>query len=1519
MLEIKMRELTTIQAAYLVGRQSGQAMGGIAAHIYAEFDSEHLDQIRLAQAVTKLFTQHPMLRMQITPEGQQTIAPLSSIHQLMVDDIEHLSPEDTCAFLSNKRVSMTDQQLDLSQGQGAQISLTRHANGQCRLHIDVDMMAVDAQSFRILVADLARFYHDPAAGSEAPVGVSFFDYLAQQAADCYLIAKRKVDKQWWQGQLATVADAPSLPYVSESIDRQHGHSQRFTHLFTTAERTAIEGLAKQHHLTLTQLFLALFSQAVGSACDKPNFRLNVPTFHRGFYTQDVDLTIGDFSNLLIYSASLRAQESTLQLCRRTANQLNQLLNHESYSGVAVMRDLSRLHGAVQASPIVFTSGMDIAGDNLFADEVTQAFGKMNWVISQSAQVTLDAQIAPAYDGIFVNWDVRMDVFPDGFVDTLFNKFIAMVQALAGDPQSIHHTLEHTLAKLGFACPVLPLPSSDPKPLTELQKSYLLGRSTHIPMGGCAMHEFREYRGQIDPSVVEMRLQHLVAKYSALRTHIDDVKLVQYVSAEPALNYQCHDLQHLAIDAALQQVESIRQASSHAKLELSKSPWSVTVIQLPASDLAYQTLVFTSFDALIVDGRTHSLILSELLQKDSEQGDELAASFANTQANDKGGKSAPDSAKRQADEAYWLNKLNPECAPPALPWKQRLDQIKGSRYQRESIVIEKSLLTQLTMVGAAHSLFLNSTLSALILEGISYWTSEQEMRVGFPVAIPQSERPLGNDSTFVMLEYRKNEGCLLARAQGMQNDMLEALEHLDFSGIDINRQLINARSTALALPVVLTNGLAWHTLSAQDDLVFFDGITQTPQVALDIRLNFDEHKNLVLSFDFAVEALEQRVVVAILEAIERHIQTLCETQSFAIASHQVLNLDHYKLNRDSNEFACSQFLAKIADNLGANASTDIAIICGERRISYQDFGADVHKVMQHLAHLGLGQGDVLAICLPKSPEHLVVTLACSLSGIIWVPIDASSPEGRLDYLLSNCNANLVVTLAPSTRANAVTYDSLLQSVTSTYEPLSQQALVELSQSEQGAYYLYTSGTTGKPKCVVVNSRATSNVIGETCKAWQITSDDVLMCVTPFHHDLSVFDIFAAFSSGATLVLPAAGEEKDAIRWNQLVEQHGITIWQSVPALMEMLLACMQGEKLKSLRLVCQGGDYVKPKTIDELRALPQDITLVSIGGPTETTIWSIWHFITDQDKTVIPYGKPFPANQYYIMDGLGKHVPQGVVGRIMTAGVNLASGYLADGELTQTDFVTIMDHQGKPVRAFRTGDLGYYREDGNIIFAGRVNGYVKVRGVRVSLPDVEKELNLCPLIEQVLIVDYTERNGDIALGAIYTLAEGQSASAAEIREFAQQCLPNSHVPSQLLELEQLPLSRNGKFDRIQARELLVNAMTQAKPEQQVAARSVKPNNGAANSTVATTGDLITNLVTTNVTRTNIAAIIAAYEQATGQQSADFDEESALLSLGLKPSHLKGVAAELGRVFGRKVLAHKLIKCRNVKEVAAVVLG
>ncbi len=283
------------------------------------------------------------------------------------------------------------------------------------------------------------------------------------------------------------------------------------------------------------------------------------------------------------------------------------------------------------------------------------------------------------------------------------------------------------------------------------------------------------------------------------------------------------------------------------------------------------------------------------------------------------------------------------------------------------------------------------------------------------------------------------------------------------------------------------------------------------------------------------------------------------------------------------------------------------------------------------------------------------------------------------------------------------------------------LQELSSSPEAAYYLYTSGTTGKPKCVVLSNRSTDNVIGSTNAEWEITSGDIFISASPLHHDMSVYEVFGCLTAGGTLVQPAEGEEKDAVRWNQLIDAHGVTIWSSVPTIFEMLLSCRQEPELANLRLINQGGDYLKPAVIAEVRRSNPAIRLSSIGGPTETTIWSIWHRICSEDTGNIPYGRPLPANRYFVLNEKGEHCPVGVVGRIHSSGVNTALGYLEDGELRQHDFVMIRDEHGEPVRAFRSGDRGRYRRDGLILFDSRVQA--TSRCAASAFPCLTSRMNL----------------------------------------------------------------------------------------------------------------------------------------------------------------------------------------------------
>lgn len=1011
-------------------------------------------------------------------------------------------------------------------------------------------------------------------------------------------------------------------------------------------------------------------------------------------------------------------------------------------------------------------------------------------------------------------------------------------------------------------------------LKPLQQAYLLGRSEHVPLGGVAMQDFREFRGRIDIDALKNRLLNLVKHHESLRTRIDSTKLVEWTASVPVVNFDVVDLTALTNAEALQKIQSLRDDFAHHLFEFSRSPWHITAFQLPppACDGEDTAVVFARFDALILDGRSISALMATLF--DTADIPTATTNSINDQPI--------DSAKRALDAAYWEQKLQHVEGSPQLPWKQPLETIKHSRYRRESLVIERERFARFARVGARQRLFKNSAITAVILDVLSRWLNEGTLCVGVPVA-PQTDGSFANRSSFIAVTWEPKQDDLSARAQALQSDVLEGLEHLAYSGIDISRLLLNANPGGLALPVVVTNALSWPTLNKAQPVRQTAGLTQTPQVAMDIRFLMDADGNLIFDIDFAQEAIDSSMVRSILKGFDRAITALSVSDTFTLHMPEVLNLGDRGFNAPFGEFVCSHYLQRIANNLFQASSDKIALISGDRQISYRALGSAVGKVMAALQSRGIHKGKVVAICLPRSPEHTTVALACALTGAIWVPIDAASPQDRLGYLLENCQPALIVATTAIDDYDVVSPDTLLAHDMPPNPAALTLPLDTLSSSEDAAYYLYTSGTTGKPKCVVLCNRATSNVIGRTLESWQVTDRDVFISVTPLHHDMSVFDVFGCLTAGATLVMPQPSEEKDAIRWNQLVAQHGVTLWCSVPAILEMLLSCQRsGRELKTLRLVAQGGDYIKPVVVEQLRRLGDHVRLISLGGPTETTIWSIWHEIGPEDTGLVPYGKPLPGNHYFLLNDLGEHCPTHVVGRIHTAGINVALGYLENGQLNQTDFITVQDEHGVSIRAYQTGDRGRYREDGTILFSSRVNGYVKVRGVRVSLPDIENELAKHPGIQQILVVDYgAEQRGDAAIGALFVPKPDAALTPQDLRGFARQHLPESHVPSRFVAIDALPLSANGKPDRRQARAMIpvVTAVAQLPP-----------------ATLKKDG------------------VLAIYLHALGKpDNTDADDMTDFIRLGLLPSHLKAISERLRAVLGVAIPPPQLLRCRNAHQV------
>ncbi|MBY8276651.1 amino acid adenylation domain-containing protein [Vibrio fluvialis] len=1509
-----MHEMTTLQAAYWVGRQSTTPRAGDAAHLYIEFEGKGIDETRLAAAVHTLFARHEMLRVTVSEDGQWSVGELNEFHALQVLDWRALDAADCDERLRVMREQKTHQKLALNQGQGAEFVLTRLSDDRFRLHVDVDMIAADAQSFRLMIEALVAAYHGELSDARSAPFAEFQRQMTTSAQQA--LAAR--DRRYWRALQSTIAPAPKLPERDPvNPDSAAVHTERLAFELSAQQRAQLEAFAAQHHLSLSAVSLGAFNALLADALKQPAFRINVPLFYR---PQGFDDTVGDFANLTLFSANCAPNVPLLTLFEQTQHQLMACLEHRHYSGVNVMRDLSRQQGSLQTSPVVFTSGWDIGGD-LYSQRVHDTLGDMVWACSQGAHVLLDAQIVPYKRGVLINWDVRTDSVPREFYQSLFTRYVALLSELAERPERVLQpcTIKATSIETTSASSSAQRPHQTP--LNGLQQAYLVGRSEHLPLGGVAMQDFRVYRGTVDADQLHARLVELVDTLPVLRTRIDDTTLTQWVSDERIVNWQHCDLRDRSRAQALSLAEALIEQVSHSRHDLSCSPWKVWLVSLPEAEPdtlatdAFRHIVLTSFDALISDGHSIAYLLARMLENHPKpvaappawgaMSEVSAKPLSQQHTTQQNVTQQQEANARETAQAYWREKLGSVTEPMALPWQAQLHTLYQPRYARESVTLSRDETRALLKLAASERLFPNSVLTTLAMHTLANWCPGTPLCIGLPVAPPPQAGELTNRSSFIALTYALDKADFATQARRVQRDVAEGMAHLAFSGIELNRQLMSQLpARTMPLPVVITNGLGWETLRADNTLQQHDGLTQTPQIALDIRLAYDAHKNLVISADYVTQALSHAQVAAWLTSCKRAAQSMIERQSLQWVGREALDLSHYHRNTEDSDDGTAPFLTTLAERLWDTPSQRTALFCGEQRWSYQQLGEQVANMMAHLQARGVKAGDVVAICLPRSAAHVIATLSCALSGVIWVPIDAASPPERKTYLLSHCQPALVIVASDDVEnvehPHCVAMRELLQPALKAARLPSQEVLRAHSHSEAPAYYLYTSGTTGQPKCVVLNNHATATVLHHTLATWQVNERDVMLSVTPLHHDMSVFDLLGSLCAGAALVIPEPEAEKDALHWNTLVERHSVTLWCSVPAILEMLLACQSTSQGQSLRLIAQGGDYIKPQTIQTLRERLPNARLFSLGGPTETTIWSIWHELEPEDGVVIPYGAPLPGTQYYVVNEQHQHCPQGVVGRIVTAGANLSLGYLVDGEVVQTDFIDIETPHGERVRAFKTGDLGYYRDDGRLIFAGRINGYVKVRGVRISLPDVEKVLMNVANVQDLAVIDFNDPNtGDVGLALFYISGDGAVKNAAQWRDIVGQRLPASHLPQRFVPLERFPLSANGKKDK---RALL--AMLTAANE--------SPRNAAANVTVP-----FGESQTTSLTPEKTApwqSIVDVYQQVLGERAASLTEHAEFIQAGLMPSHVKAVAEKLSQTFGKSVQPRQLLSCKNAGQVS-----
>ncbi|OMC40028.1 non-ribosomal peptide synthetase [Mycobacterium sp. GA-1841] len=412
--------LAPIQHAFWVGRNNDQQLGGVGAHLYVEFDGAGVDPQRLSAAAEKLAARHPMLRVEILPDGTQRIGdrPLP----VTVYDLRDLEPAVAEEQLELTRESKSHQML---HDEVLQLSLSLLPGGRTRLHVDMDMQCADAVSYRNFMADLAALYR----GADLPeLGYTYREYRARLTATAPPPSQQ--DVQWWTERVPDLPDPPALPLVPLSDQRNPHRSIRLWEILDVPTRDALFAAAHRRGITPAMAVGASYANALAHWSTQSRFLLNLPMFGREPYHPDVDKLVGDFTSSLLLDIDLTGAETATERARVVQETLHATAAHSSVSGLDVLRDMSRHRGSQTLATIVYTSALGL-GD-LFAGDVTDQFGAPVWTISQGPQVLIDAQATPLAEGLMINWDVRTEAFRPGVAEAMFAYHLAEVRRLAAD-------------------------------------------------------------------------------------------------------------------------------------------------------------------------------------------------------------------------------------------------------------------------------------------------------------------------------------------------------------------------------------------------------------------------------------------------------------------------------------------------------------------------------------------------------------------------------------------------------------------------------------------------------------------------------------------------------------------------------------------------------------------------------------------------------------------------------------------------------------------------------------------------------------------------------------------------------------------------------------------------------------------------------------------------------------------------------------------------------------------------------
>ena len=935
------------------------------------------------------------------------------------------------------------------------------------------------------------------------------------------------------------------------------------------------------------------------------------------------------------------------------------------------------------------------------------------------------------------------------------------------------------------------------PLTSSQKRLWLLNQLDNNNSTYLIASAFEIEGNIDVDCLENSFRKIIDRHEILRTGFTinaEGEVRQKVLEDLEMPFQLDVLDYRKQKNPNNSIEKYINKKAKNKIDLSRPPLlQGTLFRIDEN----KNVLFFSIHHLISDAWSLEFLINEVAQlynglkagKESNLPDlpiqyKDYTLWLNKQKKQKGYKES---------ESYWLNKFKGEIPVLNLPGFRIRPTLKSYNGDNFECSYSIDFLQKLKSFAASHGTTLFTVLMAGVNGLIHRYTKQDDIIIGVPIAgrnIPVLENQIGLYlNTLAVRTSLKNDASFSDIVAAQKQTLLEAYEHQQYAFDQLVDQLkLERDSSRSPLFDVLVNMPGQHHQKAIDKRVLFEGLEwkdfsyKRGTVQFDWEFTFSEGNGLNLAIDFNTDIYDGSFIERICFHFENFLNQAIDKNDVAIQKIDYLTAHEkeqliIKNNPIPSKRGQNKTIIELFENQVEQTPDNCALVFEDKKISYKQLNETVNQMAFYLRKsFDIRPDELVGVMLPRSEKLIITILGILKSGGAYVPIDSQFPEERKTFIKKDSACKIV--LDEKEFAHFLKHKN----------EYSKNNLPLLNTSQNLAYVMYTSGTTGVPKGVMVEHGNVVRLV-KPLDYFPLNESNDLLSTGAVSFDATILEYFGTLLNGSKLVLASQENLLELKSLARTIAKNQVnSLWMTSSWFNQVVEEKI--ELFKPIKQLIVGGDIVSPKHVSQLYKKYPSIRIVNGYGPTENTTFSTTYTIRKKPYTIIPIGKAISNSSVYILDENLNVVPEGISGKIFVGGSGVARGYLNDSELTKKKF--FQNPYNEAERIYDTGDLGRWLPDGNIEFLGRKDSQVKIRGYRIELESIEKNiLEFSSAIQQALVL-VKEEKGRKIIAAYYS--SSKALNNTELRLYLEENLPSYMIPTYYIALAQFPLTRNGKIDR-----------------------------------------------------------------------------------------------------------------------------